>query len=178
MLECCTLTLEKLLGKLSLLGLDTSFCTWILDFQTGRTKTDIGSRTLSTGVPQGCMLSPLLFTLIIKFADDTTWWASSAKIIKRHTESKYSNWCDNNNPSQGKNKGGGVVDFRRTPADPPPLFFSGSTRTGRGASDHRTRCLNIHSAFVYVCMFVLAPVAVGNHILFPETLCVEMTNQT
>lgn len=64
---------------------------WVLDFLSERPQNVRVSRktcktiTLSTGAPQGCMLSPLLFTLlthdcvpsystnrIIEFADDTT----------------------------------------------------------------------------------------------------------
>ncbi|KAK3553519.1 hypothetical protein QTP70_004199 [Hemibagrus guttatus] len=77
--------------KLSLLGISTSLCNWILDFLTGRPQSvwignsTSSATTLNTGAPQGCVLSPLLFTLlthdcaamhssnhIIKFADDTT----------------------------------------------------------------------------------------------------------
>ncbi|KAI5611074.1 gastrula zinc finger protein XlCGF28.1-like [Silurus asotus] len=79
-----------LIEKLNLLALNTSLCNWILDFLTGRPQSvrfgnSISSTTtLSTGAPQGCVLSPLLFTLLthncapthslnhIKFADDTT----------------------------------------------------------------------------------------------------------
>ncbi|KAK3518222.1 hypothetical protein QTP70_033927 [Hemibagrus guttatus] len=59
-----------LIEKLSLLGLSTSLCNWILDFLTGRPQSvQIGNcisstTTLSTGAPQGCVLSPLLFTLL------------------------------------------------------------------------------------------------------------------
>ncbi|XP_041840428.1 VPS10 domain-containing receptor SorCS2-like [Melanotaenia boesemani] len=77
--------------KLDRLGLNTSLCNWLLDFLTGRPQAvRVGSNTsrtiiLNTGAPQGCVLSPLLFTLLthdctplhssnlfIKFADDTT----------------------------------------------------------------------------------------------------------
>ncbi|KAK3507168.1 hypothetical protein QTP70_009361 [Hemibagrus guttatus] len=57
-------------SALSLLGLNTSLCNWILDFLTGRPQpVQIGNSissttTLSTGAPQGCVLSPLLFTLL------------------------------------------------------------------------------------------------------------------
>ncbi|KAK3565404.1 hypothetical protein QTP86_007938 [Hemibagrus guttatus] len=72
-------------------GINTSLCNWILDFLTGRPQSvqirnsTSSATTLNTGAPQGCVLSPLLFTLlthdcatmhssnhIIKFADDTT----------------------------------------------------------------------------------------------------------
>ncbi|KAK3546754.1 hypothetical protein QTP70_033947, partial [Hemibagrus guttatus] len=86
-----TIIPQHLIEKLSLLGLNTSPCNWILDFLTGRPQlVRIGNSfssttTLSTGAPQCCVLSPLLFTLlthdcaamhsskhIVKFADDTT----------------------------------------------------------------------------------------------------------
>ncbi len=86
-----TIIPQQLINKLNLLGLNNSLCNWILDFLTGRPQSvrvghDTSSTTtLSTGAPQGCVLSPLLFTLlthdctakfssnhIIKFADDTT----------------------------------------------------------------------------------------------------------
>ncbi len=79
------------INKLNLLGLNNSHCNWILDFLTGRPQSvrvghyTLSTTTLSTGAPQGCVLNPLLFTLlthdctakfssnhIIKFADDTT----------------------------------------------------------------------------------------------------------
>ncbi len=76
---------------LQTLGLNRSLCSWILDFLTGRTQVvRMGNNTsspliLNTGAPQGCVLSPLLYSLythdctathssnvIVKFADDTT----------------------------------------------------------------------------------------------------------
>ncbi|KAK1804854.1 hypothetical protein P4O66_003555 [Electrophorus voltai] len=84
-----TIVPQHLIGKLSLLGLNTSLCNWILDFFTGRPQSvRIGNSTsnittLSTGAPQGSVRSHLLFTLlthdcaamhssnhIIKFTDD------------------------------------------------------------------------------------------------------------
>ncbi|KAK3534992.1 hypothetical protein QTP70_001951 [Hemibagrus guttatus] len=86
-----TIIPQHLIEKLSLLGLNTSLCNWILDFLIGRPQSVrmgnslSSTTTLSTGAPQGCVLSPLLFTLvpnncaamhssnhIDKFADDTT----------------------------------------------------------------------------------------------------------
>jgi hypothetical protein len=86
-----TIIPSKLITKLRNLGLNTSLCNWILDFLTGCPQVvRVGSNTsvtliLNTGAPQGCLLSPLLYSLfthncmarhdsnnIIKFADDTT----------------------------------------------------------------------------------------------------------
>ena len=82
---------SKLITKLRILGLNTSLCNWILDILTGRPQVvRVGSNTsakliLNTGVPQGYVLSPLLYYLfthdctarhnsktLIKFADNTT----------------------------------------------------------------------------------------------------------
>ncbi|KAI2652501.1 hypothetical protein H4Q32_005735 [Labeo rohita] len=76
--------------KLEHLGLSPLICQWISNFLTGRSQAVrmgryvSASLTLSTGAPQGCVLSPLLYSLytydcvattnsttIIKFADDT-----------------------------------------------------------------------------------------------------------
>ncbi|KAL4006225.1 NACHT, LRR and PYD domains-containing protein 12 [Sarotherodon galilaeus] len=60
---------EILVQKLSHLGLSTPICLWIKDFLTNRPQSvRLGPHlsstiTLSTGSPQGCVLSPLLFTL-------------------------------------------------------------------------------------------------------------------
>ncbi len=85
-----TIVPTKLAVKLSDLGLNTSLCDWIQDFLTARPQVvKVGqftsnSITLNIGAPQGCVLSPLLYSLythdcvsshsstsIIKFADDT-----------------------------------------------------------------------------------------------------------
>ncbi|KAI4901825.1 hypothetical protein NFI96_033814, partial [Prochilodus magdalenae] len=85
-----TMIPQTLTDKLFSLGLRSSLCNWVLDFLTNRPQPvrihNLSSSTtiLSTGSPQGCVLSPLLFTLltydcspihpdchIVKFADDT-----------------------------------------------------------------------------------------------------------
>ncbi len=116
-----TIIPQQLINKLNLLGLNNSLCNWILDFLTGRPQSVLVSHntssttTLSTGAPQGCVLSPLLFTLlthdctakfssnhIIKFADDTT----VVGLISNNDETHYreqvaqlAEWCGANNLS-------------------------------------------------------------------------------
>ena len=81
---------SKLINKLRILGLNASLCNWILDFPTGRPQVvkvgnTFATLILNTGAPQGCVLSPLLYSLfthdckarhdsniIIKFADDNS----------------------------------------------------------------------------------------------------------
>ncbi len=86
-----TIVPATLVAKLQTLGLNRSLCSWILDFLTSRSQViRMGNNTsspltLNTGAPQGCVLSPLLYSLythdctathssnvIVKFADDTT----------------------------------------------------------------------------------------------------------
>ena len=86
-----TIIPSKLFDKIQNLGVPQSMCLWILDFLLNRPQVvKIGdnlssSVTLSTGTPQGCVLSPMLYSLfthdclschvgtkILKFADDTT----------------------------------------------------------------------------------------------------------
>ncbi len=80
----------KLAFKLTDLGLNSSLCDWIQDFLNGRPQVvkmgqfTSNSITLNIGAPQGCVLSPLLYSLythdwvsshsstsIVPFSDDT-----------------------------------------------------------------------------------------------------------
>ena len=116
-----TILPTMLMTKLRTLGLNTSLCNWILDFLTGRPKVErVGNNTsatliLNTGAPQGCVLSPPLYSLfthncvakhdsntIIKFADDTT----VVGMITDNDETAYRKevrdlavWCQDNNLS-------------------------------------------------------------------------------
>ena len=86
-----TIVPARLDTKLRDLGLYPTICSWILDFLSGRRQVvrmgNIKSDplTLNTGAPQGCVLSPLLYSLythdcvathssnvVTKYADDTT----------------------------------------------------------------------------------------------------------
>ncbi|KAK2182348.1 hypothetical protein NP493_358g05019 [Ridgeia piscesae] len=93
------------------------------------------SLTLSTGRPQGCVLSPMLYSLftydcvschessqILTFADDTTLLG----LITNSDESEYRDqvknlisWCSENNLELNANKTKEmIVDFRRTKSSP------------------------------------------------------------
>ncbi|KAK3534913.1 hypothetical protein QTP70_001994 [Hemibagrus guttatus] len=80
-----TIIPQHLIQKLCILGLNNSLCNWILDFLTGRPQSvQIGNSfssttTLSTGGHQGCVLSPLLFTLL---THDCAAMHSSNHIVK------------------------------------------------------------------------------------------------
>ncbi len=129
---------DLLSDKLTQLSVPTSICQWIISFLTDRQQLvrlgKLTSRTLiiSTGAPQGCVLSPLLFSLytngctskdpsvkLLKFADDTT----VIGLIKDGDESAYRQeveqlavWCSLNNLELNTLKTVEmIVDFRRNP---------------------------------------------------------------
>ncbi len=145
-----TIVPTKLAVKLSDLGLNTSLCDWIQDFLTARPQVvKVGqftsnSITLNIGAPQGCVLSPLLYSLythdcmashsstsIVKFADDTV----VLGLINNDDETAYldeverlTSWCQDNclslNVSKTKEL---IVDFRKRQQQPyTPLMISGT----------------------------------------------------
>jgi hypothetical protein len=98
---------------------------------------------LNTGAPQGCVLSPILYSLftndcktssesvkMTKFADDTT----LVGLIKNENEDDYrkeinelQSWCDNNNQllNQPKTKEL-IIDFRKNKTSKNPVLINNS----------------------------------------------------
>ncbi len=134
--ELNTIVPATLVAKLQTLGLYRSLCSWILDFLTGRNQVvRMGNNTsspltLNTGAPQGCVLSPLLYSLythdctathssnvIVKFADDTTvigLITDNNETAYREEVSTLTKWCQENHLSLNIDKTKElVVDFRR-----------------------------------------------------------------
>ncbi len=143
---------DTLQNKLTQLSVPTSVCQWINSFLTDRQqlvrlgKYTSSTRTTSTGAPQGCVLSPLLFSLytndctskdpsvkLLKFADDTT----LIGLIQDGDESAYRQevkelavWCSLNNLELNTLKTVEmIVDFRRNSPALPPLTIMNSTVT-------------------------------------------------
>ncbi len=133
-----TIIPDTLQNKLTQLSVPTSVCQWITSFLTDRQqlvrlgKFSSSTRTTSTGAPQGCVLSPLLFSLymndctskdpsvkLLKFADDIT----LSGLIQDSDESAYRQevkelavWCSLNNLELNTLKTVEmIVDFRRNP---------------------------------------------------------------
>ncbi|KAI4880167.1 hypothetical protein NFI96_001818 [Prochilodus magdalenae] len=144
-----TIVPSRLDIKLRDLGLNSSLCSWILNFLTDQKQVvkmagiTSSSLTLSTGAPQGCVLSPLLYSLythdctarhssnvIIKFADDTT----IVGLISNNNEEAYreevsflTHWCRENNLSLNVNKTKElIVDFRKQERVHTPITINGA----------------------------------------------------
>ncbi|TWW53716.1 putative RNA-directed DNA polymerase from transposon BS, partial [Takifugu flavidus] len=138
--------------KLSQLSVPASLCRWITHFLTdqrqyvrlGKTVSD--SVTISTGSPQGCVLSPLLFSLytncctsshqsvkLIKFADDTTLIgliSNGDETAYRREVARLVSWCGHNNLQLNAQKTVEmIVDFRKVTAPLPPLALMDSPIT-------------------------------------------------
>uniref|UniRef100_A0A669CU71 Reverse transcriptase domain-containing protein n=1 Tax=Oreochromis niloticus TaxID=8128 RepID=A0A669CU71_ORENI len=144
-----TIIPQQLICKLDRLGLSTSLCNWLLDFLSQRPQAvRVGNKvsnsiTLSTGAPQGCVLSPLLFTLLthdctttyssihlVKFADDTTLVGLITKGDETHYRKEVellTTWCRDNNLLLNVSKTKEViVNFQRGHTCHPPLTIDGA----------------------------------------------------
>ena len=144
-----TIVPSRLDRKLRDLGIDPSLCNWILDFLTDRKQVvKMGPKisaplTISTGAPQGCVLSPLLYSLythdcvathgsntVIKFADDTTVMGlitdGDETAYRSEVDCLAQNSQDNNlilNTDKTKEL---VVDFRKKRQIQHPISINGS----------------------------------------------------
>nr|XP_049618286.1 uncharacterized protein LOC125993625 isoform X3 [Syngnathus scovelli] len=145
-----TIAPDILQQKLIQLAVPASTCQWITSFLTNRRqRVRLGSitsdtLTTNTGAPQGCVLSPLLFSLytndfsasdssvkLLKYADDTT----LIGLIQNGDETAYRqeverlvHWCSQNhldlNPLKTVEM---TVDFRRGPSPLSPLTIRSNT---------------------------------------------------
>nr|XP_049579054.1 uncharacterized protein LOC125970577 [Syngnathus scovelli]XP_049579055.1 uncharacterized protein LOC125970577 [Syngnathus scovelli] len=144
-----TIIPQHLVGKLEHLGFNTPLRNWLLDFLTNRPQSvRVGQNTsdvitLSTGSLQGCVLSPLLCTLmthdcvlrfitnhIVKSADDTT----VVGLIRDNNDLDYREeveqlvgWCRENSLILNEEKMKEIiVDFRKKQPHHAPLIINSS----------------------------------------------------
>ncbi len=142
-----TIVPATLAAKLQTLGLNRSLCSWFLDFLTGRSQVvRMGNNTsspltLNTGAPQGCVLSPLLYSLythdcrathssnvIVKFADDTKvigLITDNDETAYREEVSTLTKWCQENHLSLNIDKTKElVVDYRKQSREHTPITIN------------------------------------------------------
>ena len=134
-----------MMQKLINMNVSPSLILWINEFLTNRpqyVKFNGGKSDLlitNTGAPQGCVLSPLLFTLytsdcrcvnrtnqLFKYADDTALVSKCINddILYREDVNHFTDWCNNNylqlNVKKTKEM---VVDFRTASCTHSPLYI-------------------------------------------------------
>lgn len=132
---------SKLITKLTDLGNSAPVCNWLLDFLTNRpqrVRSDhhcSSTLTLNTSVPQGCVMSPFLYSLFTHdcrpvHGSNTT----VIGLIKDNDESAYREevdrlvvWCDENNLLLNTNKTKELImDFRRKADTHSPFHINGA----------------------------------------------------
>ena len=80
---------ERMLHKFSAYGVSGDLHNWIRSFLTGRTqriKVDFQWRTVTSGIPQGSVLGPILFVIYINDMPDTLKNASTAAMFADDTK--------------------------------------------------------------------------------------------
>ncbi len=141
-------------------------CDWIQDFLTGRpqvVKVDqftSNSITLNVGAPQGCVLSPLLYSLYthdcvsyhsststVKFADDTVVLGlinNDDETAYLHEVERLTSWCQDNclslNVSKTKEL---IVDFRKRQQRPYYSSYDQWDPCGEGEQLQVPRCKHL-----------------------------------
>ncbi|KAM9826385.1 uncharacterized protein ACBT44_006652 [Syngnathus typhle] len=145
-----TIAPDILQQKLIQLAVPASTCQWITSFLTNRRqRVRLGgitsdTRTTNTGAPQGCVLSPLLFSLytndfssgdspvkLLKYADDTTLIGliqDGDETAYRQEVERLVHWCSQNHLELNSLKTVEMtVDFRRDPSPLLPLTIRSNT---------------------------------------------------
>ena len=143
-----TLQPHLLVNKLLAMGVNPQLISWVHSFMTSRPQRVRVGSTLSdvlvtnTGAPQGCVLSPVLFTIYtadcrtadasslqIKFADDTSLTGllcDSDEAVYRQAVGELVDWCDSNYLELNVTKTEElIVDFRKDPGVVCPLVING-----------------------------------------------------
>ncbi len=144
---------RTLFRKMTPLSIPTSICQWITSVLTDRQQLEAGKIhiqpcTISTGAPQGCVLSPLLFSLYTndytsKDPLSSSWslqttphWSASFRTRRsayRQEVKELAVWCSLTNLELNTLKTVMTVDFRRNPPAlspvTPPLTTMNSTVT-------------------------------------------------
>ena len=126
-----------------------AICHWTLNFLLHRPQYVKVNNSLSkpvilnTGAPQGCVLSPFLFTLftndcvsgnqsvrVVKFSDDTTVFDcinNANESVYREEVQRLAGWCKNNNLVLSISKTKEIItDFRKKKTPIHPLFIDGA----------------------------------------------------
>ena len=136
----------KLFDKLVSLNVHPAIFHWTLNFLLHRpqsVKVNNKPVILNTGAPQGCVLSPFLFSLftndcvsgnqsvrVVKFSDDTTVIGcvnNANESVYREEVQRLVGWCKNNNLVLNIFKTKElIIDFRRKKTPIHPLFIDGA----------------------------------------------------